>query len=336
MVGKMFRSSVKGASARLFTWEVVTGFDEELFGESLRQRFDEDFQGCFQEESPVFFKMVSFNGGNGRKHRYLVALVDKEMSLKKGNTRELPWSITLYKECDEKMRCGSWSQNLCYSKIVGDVLYILVFMEGRLCHWSEEFGYGNFDSCSDGADVLGERMERFRQFLKHDDLFSRVDSFAFECGTDEEDFYAASLDPFWRNKSLVPYVKTIRFRLAVVAMVAVVAFLFAVVGFGEMEGEYEFMGVAPELLLPEPFVSLEVRKTVELPPKETRLRHCAEPLIKLNGLVEGKVCQLRAADGSSSWLREGEFIDGFRVQSIGRDRVVLECGGSLFDVHNGV
>jgi len=54
--------------ARLWTWEVVTGFDGVLDPVTLRKRFAEDFPSVAQSCSegsctaqPVFREMVSFN-----------------------------------------------------------------------------------------------------------------------------------------------------------------------------------------------------------------------------------------------------------------------------------
>lgn len=352
MLQKILRHNVQSADVPLFTWEVVTGFDEELPKETLHTRFDEEFRDAFADKTPVFFKLVSFNGLNGRRHRYLVALKEKDESLKRKNSWQLPLSIVLYRICDKIMREGDGLQNLCYHTTVAGKLYILVFLEGRLCHWSEELGYGNAFENPDVALKIEERLERFRHFLEKDDLFSRAESFAFESGCDDgpspfsrEEFLRAAADPFWRRKSLTPSDKSSHVRFAFVTfllavVVSLVVFVPTLTAFFESEGllsnESVLEAEAPELLLPEPIESFEVRAIAESLPKSVKRPSCDQPEFKLRGLVEGKICQLHGPDGTSSWLREGELVGGFRVESIGRDRVVLECGGVFYDVFSGV
>ena len=62
---------VCAVEARICTWEVVTGFGAgELSREMLEDYFRRDFPDF--EGMPRFWKMVSFNSAEGRRHRYLV------------------------------------------------------------------------------------------------------------------------------------------------------------------------------------------------------------------------------------------------------------------------
>ena len=221
------------------TWEVTTSFDGTLTETELRKRFDEDFRDVFNAgfadgECAVFFwPLVSFNASDGRKHRYLVAVAEEPLeNYRKTFDRCLPKQIALYAIADKILR-GEWdgedclkcdemcaecggecaevadNGNLLFVALCEHCVYILVFMEGRLCHWSEEYGYGEmFD------DACRERVARFKEFLKADELFAKmndVGEFVVYCekvGTVEESlhvkdlFQVAARDPFWRGKDL--------------------------------------------------------------------------------------------------------------------------------------
>lgn len=227
----------------MMTWEVTTSFDGTLTETELRKRFDEDFRDVFNAgfadgECAVFFwPLVSFNASDGRKHRYLVAVAEEPLeNYRKTFDRCLPKQIALYAIADKILR-GEWdgenclkcdeacaecggecadfgnncakNGNLLLVALCEHCVYILVFMEGRLCHWSEEYGYGEtFD------DACRERVARFKEFLKADELFVKmndVGEFVVCCekvGTVEESlhvknlFQVAARDPFWCGKDL--------------------------------------------------------------------------------------------------------------------------------------
>ena len=241
MIG--WAKKVAPVAARMMTWEVTTSFDGTLTETELRKRFDEDFRDVFNAgfadgECAVFFwPLVSFNASDGRKHRYLVAVADEPLeNYRKTFDRCLPKQIELYAIADKILR-GEWkgedclkcdetcvgvdcecaefgnncaeNGNLLLVALCEHCLYILVFMDGRLCHWSEEYGYGEtFD------DVCRERVARFKEFLKADELFAKmndVGEFVVCCekvGTVEESLHVKDLfqvavrDPFWRGKDL--------------------------------------------------------------------------------------------------------------------------------------
>ena len=237
----LYLGRARAVRARMFTWEVVTDFDCDAPRESLEEAFAKEFPEV--QGSPVFWKMVSFNAADGRKHRYLVALpgdgalesrgaggrglesrgrevgrsrgVERRGARRRG--RALPESIGLYALADRATRSCDCGGNMRYAAVVEGVLYILVFMEGRLCHWSEENGYGG-----DSGALVAERLVRFDAFLTKDPLFSRAGArdenrevaqsanreasraFAtrFDSGATFGMFAEASRDPFWRNLDL--------------------------------------------------------------------------------------------------------------------------------------
>ena len=241
MEGKFlfWKKRIAPVAARMMTWEVTTSFDGTLTETELRKRFDEDFRDVFNAgfadgECAVFFwPLVSFNALDGRKHRYLVAVAEEPLeNYRKTFDRCLPKQIALYAIADKILR-GEWdgenclkcdetcvecggecaevadNGNLLFVALCEHCVYILVFMEGRLCHWSEEFGYGEtFD------DACRERVARFKEFLKADELFAKMNDvweFVVCCekvGTVEESlhvkdlFQVAARDPFWCGKDL--------------------------------------------------------------------------------------------------------------------------------------
>ena len=238
-----WKKRIAPVAARMMTWEVTTSFDGTLTETELRKRFDEDFRDVFNAgfadgECAVFFwPLVSFNALDGRKHRYLVAVAEEPLeNYRKTFDRCLPKQIALYAIADKILR-GEWdgenclkcdeacaecggecvdfdkncaeNGNLLFVALWEHCLYILVFMEGRLCHWSEEYGYGEtFD------DACRERVARFKEFLKADELFAKMNDvweFVVCCekvGTVEESlhvkdlFQVAARDPFWCGKDL--------------------------------------------------------------------------------------------------------------------------------------
>ena len=244
MIG--WAKKVAPVAARMMTWEVTTSFDGTLTETELRKRFDEDFRDVFNAgfadgECAVFFwPLVSFNASDGRKHRYLVAVAEEPLeNYRKTFDRCLPKQIALYAIADKILR-GEWDSyraiesafaesacnesgseycsanfpvaedgNLLLVALWNNVLYVLVFVNGRLCHWSEDFGYG--DSID---EQCRNRVERFKSFLKTDDLFANADvasaknSFGevyVSCNhlTDmDELFRTGARDPFWLQLDL--------------------------------------------------------------------------------------------------------------------------------------
>lgn len=368
--------------ARLWTWEVVTGFDGVLDPVTLRKRFAEDFPSVAQSCSegsytaqPVFREMVSFNSTDGRKHRYLVMLANERESEKEPAKYRgrgeciLPRTAMLYGCADKLMReedscesayCGCSLRESCgncrFAFLDNGWLYILVFFEGRLCHWSEEPQYNNKES-------VQERLGRFDVFLRNDDLFSRAEkwycAFMDVGGVQEPErlrwLRRAGRDPFWRVRT--------RGKLVLPAFAAGVALLLAVATCWNV-----LSGDAPEVFSPDgvklpaltpppemrpseeavaqfnegemraPFKS-DVRGVSEI--GDARGTHkpapgCDLPPVRLHGVVAGRIFSASIAGASPSWYSLGDTLGPFEVVSIGKDRVQFACGGETREVRNGM
>ena len=366
--------------ARLWTWEVVTGFDGVLDPVTLRKRFAEDFpsvaQSCSNGEcsvEPVFREMVSFNSTDGRKHRYLVMLAneddaEKEPAKYRGRgERILPRSTMLYGYADKLMReenacesayCGCSLRESCgncrFAFLDNGWLYILVFFEGRLCHWSEEPHHNN--------ESVPERLGRFDVFLRNDDLFSRAEKWycAFmDVGSVPEPerlrwLRRAGRDPFWRVKTCG--------KLVWLALAAGAALLLAVSAWWNVLSG-DLPGAAPEVispagaelpaLTPPPemrpseevvaqFNESEMRAPfnngINLPLNKTTNNEntCDLPPVRLHGVVAGRIFSASIAGTPPSWYSLGDTLGPFEVVSIGKDRVQLACGGEIREVRNGM
>ena len=384
--------------ARLWTWEVVTGFDGVLDPVTLRKRFAEDFpsvaESCRNAEcaaQPVFREMVGFNSTDGRKHRYLVMLAnegdaEKEPAKYRGRgERILPRTAMLYGCADKLMReedacesayCGCSLRESCgncrFAFLDNGWLYILVFFEGRLCHWSEEPQYNNKESVQD-------RLGRFDVFLRNDDLFSRAEKWycAFmDVGNVQEPerlrwLRRAGGDPFWRVRT--------RGKFVWPAFAAGVALLLAVsacwnVLSGDLPGappevippagtELPALTPAPEMRPSEEAVAQfneDDAREINAPFNESEMRapfkgdvrgvseigdargtlkpapSCVLPSIRLHGVVAGRIFSASIAGASPSWYSLGDTLGPFEVVSIGKDRVQLACGGETREVRNGM
>lgn len=197
--------------------------------------------GVFEKElrtdSVFFWPLISFNATDGRKHRFLVSVANEPLACyRKKFDRCLPNQVALYAIADKILR-GEWNYrcaaaegsfgesacdesgfenqsaissvaedgNLLLVALWNNVLYVLVFVKGRLCHWSEDYGYGDsFD------ERCRNRVERFKSFLKMDDLFANAGEASAKSSFGEvyvccnhltdmdELFWAGARDPFWR------------------------------------------------------------------------------------------------------------------------------------------
>ncbi len=361
----IIKDKVGVASAQLFTWEVVTGFEEELSEPDLLRKLREECPGLFDKEGTSsgfgrtfkFWNMISFNGAEGRRHRYLVAVRDGEIQESRWKyDRFLPPQISLFGTCDKIMRETDKFENFRYAALVNGTLFILVFMEGRLCHWSEESGYGNDDV--QNVHDAERRLLRFDEFLKRDELFSRVEQFAVSCDWIGNFccFRAAAQDPFWKRldldegKGLKPREK-LRLGLGTFAAILV----FGCAGVWHLTGEIRdnpqmVLQDAPLLdppLLPFPD-NLEEREIAELIEFQSLQKvgvskiirsgkgdECESLSVKVQGLVAEKIAQVILPDQSKRWIRVGDSLDGFQVMSIGRDRVRFNCGGRDYDLFSG-
>ncbi|ACX74150.1 hypothetical protein FSU_0963 [Fibrobacter succinogenes subsp. succinogenes S85] len=377
-------------AARMMTWEVTTAFDGMPTETELRKRFDEDFRDVFNAgfadgECAVFFwQLVSFNASDGRKHRYLVAVADEPLeNYRKTFDRCLPKQIALYAIADKILRgerdgenclkcdeacaeCGgecaevAENGNLLFVAFWGHCLYILVFMEGRLCHWSEEYGYGEvFD------DACRERVARFKEFLKADELFAKMNDVGeFGEGSPKVDelFQVAVRDPFWRGKDLdecdsMKPCERRRWIMSVVALFVFCACVFAMSGgslnllcakFYDDEFHNSFVNVAPVELSQPAARDLEMLAWAEghrdlLPAKWTLGRAgfvdgvasrswrtsrgtCDSSEFSLLGIVGGRVALVKTSAGETKTLSVGDSLSRYRVKRIGMNDVVMRCG----------
>lgn len=343
----------RAVRARMFTWEVVTDFDCDAPQESLEEAFAKEFPEV-QGACVAFWKMVSFNAADGRKHRYLVAVTDVVQGGRESRGQErraLPESIGLYALADREMRSCDCGGNMRFAAVVDGVLYILVFLEGRLCHWSEENGYGG-----DSAALVAERLERFDAFLAKDPLFSRADNRedarAFDLRFYPEAtfgmFAEAARDPFWKRLDLYGsrtaglHVGTpvMLFALAAVATVGLVTVYPAQ---GEACEDCT-LAAAPELsAVPDEIPGDGLWTMGPAEPKRmhsapgsggTQPSACGMPALTIQGTVDGKLAQAKI-DGEVRWLGVGDSVGAFAVVSIGSDRVQFICNGNAVEVLNG-
>jgi len=362
----------------MFTWEVVTDFDCDAPQESLQESFAKEFPEV-QGSCVAFWKMVSFNAADGRKHRYLVAVTDVEQEGCKSRGHEsrwhksrgcegcksrgrtLPESIGLYALADREMRSCDCGGNMRFAAVVDGVLYILVFMEGRLCHWSEENGYGG-----DSAALVAERLERFDAFLAKDPLFSRADNRANARAEKGEDarvfdsrfypeatfgmFAEAARDPFWKRLDLYGShtaglhvgAPVMLFALAAVATVGLVTVYPAQ---GEACEDCA-LAAAPELsAAPDEIPGDGLWTMGPAEPKLSQVRAvsgrgntppsaCDLPALTIQGTVDAKLAQAKIA-GEVRWLAVGDSVGTFAVVSIGSDRVQFVCNDKAVEVLNG-
>jgi hypothetical protein len=250
--------------------------------------------------------------------------------------------------------------NLLFVAFWGHCLYILVFMEGRLCHWSEEYGYGEvFD------DACRERVARFKEFLKADELFAKmndVGEFGEGLPKVDELFQVAVRDPFWRGKDLdeCDSMKPCELRRWVMSSVALLVFcasVFAMCGgslnllcakFFDDELRNSFVDVAPVELSQPAARDLEMLAWAEghrdlLPAKWTLGRAgfvdgvasrswrtsrgtCDSSEFSLLGIVGGRVALVKTSAGETKTLSVGDSLSRYRVKQIGMNDVVMRCG----------
>jgi len=344
----------RAVRAKMFTWEVVTDFDCDAPQESLQEAFAKEFPEV-QGSCVAFWKMVSFNAADGRKHRYLVAVTDVEQGGRESRGQErraqerraLPESIGLYALADREMRSCDCGGNMRFAAVVDGVLYILVFLEGRLCHWSEENGYGG-----NSNELVAERLERFDAFLAKDPLFSRTSAFDLRFYPEATFgmFAEAARDPFWkrldlygsRTAGLHVGAPVMLFALAAVATVGLVTVYPAQ---GEACGDCT-LAAAPELsAVPDEILGDGLWTMGPAEPKLSQVRAVSErgntppsacdlPALAIQGTVDGKLAQAKIA-GEVRWLAVGDSVGTFAVVSIGSDRVQFICNGNAVVVLNG-
>jgi len=347
---KMFRSRIHVVDARLWTWEVTTAFDEELQQVELQRRFATDFPKTEKKGSLIFWKMISFNGAEGRKHRYLVALRENENRGGCGSKshRYLPSSLVYYGMCDRILRESESSGNLRFAFLSRQKLFVLVFLDGRLCHWSEEDGHD--------LDSAKERLALFDEFLNRDELFSREECFQKFFGDEsqpdekalmEENFWRGLKDPFWKGFSLngISPQKTWRFVLCIPLAFLLVLPLALRLPKDSYEEKDDAVIVFQEKEKAEmpPDESVPVFQKSNPPPllagtmlrKSQRNRPCRVPSWRLKGVVENRVAQIHLPSGDYKWLKPGETFLDYKVLQIHRAGIVLACKGYQYEIKSG-
>lgn len=364
------KKNVAAVSARMFTWEVTTAFDGNLSAVELQKRFDDDFALELSANHVSFWPAVSFNASDGRKHRYFVAVADEPLlPYRKKFDRCLPKQIALYAIADKILR-GEYADfagveyvenseenvetlscndgNLLCIALWDNILYILVFVNGRLCHWSEERGYGVlFD------DTCRNRVERFKAFLKEDELFANVESFdeVLVCCNQMADadglFCMGARDPFWRHLNLDEResIKNCGKRRLACA-VALVAFVMIVFWLA-----YPLLNICAN---PKNEIAHDVAPVeLEKPPSEVldllawakghrdlvparwngmragvaeRRNFCDLPNFKLLGIAGDRAVLVETSSNEKKILTTDDLLDSYRIKKIGRNDVVFRCG----------
>lgn len=374
LLGAKLLNGAKPVPARMCTWEMVTTFDGHPSEEQLLKQFHLDFPQIDVSKILVTL-MTSQNSPEGRKLRYLVMMPECEVGEKyRGFTRIfsscfskrlVPRQAWLFGWADQHF--PDVNGNCLFWKIVDGVLYILVFFEGRLCHWSEEVGYGLEEGVAQKV-LVENRLERFRKFLNTDALFSRVEKFA-EVGMDEDRldvrggvcerrlFKKAVKDSFWKNIDLRKVGKEFVLAeglphkmglyggllLAVVSLVLVGfgmdVVLKIMMNFGTDYVNEKMVDAIPvELDVPELVEILEernvsFREEVPKPRKEISYEEsrptCILPEVHLKGIVGEKlfVAIVDIAEPAKTFF-VGDSLGNFMVQEIERTQVQLVCGDS--------
>jgi len=339
-----------------------------------------------------FWPLVSFNASDGRKHRYLVAFPDESLlCYRKHYDRCLPRQVALYFIADKILR-GEWEDfcdekqeshccfavnndadganasvasipldgNLMLVALWKNILYIIVFAKGRLCHWSEESGYGD---CFD--EHCQNRVERFRTFLKNDEFFSDVkvlgEAFVQCDGLANMDnlFYGVTRDSFWRRLDLdacetMKACKKRRWSFLIVFLAALCCFLslmnknlFKIFGENGMQKD-DVAFVLPVELTPPSERDLEmlawadghanmdlarrhVWRTdslnfVEQGNNRIPQKRCGTLDFKLLGIVGARAILAESPAGVTRTLKKDDLLMSYRVVKIGRNDVVLRCG----------
>ena len=382
--------------------ELRKRFDEDfgdLFG--VREDESRETLDTGVRANRVFFwPLVSFNASDGRKHRYLVSIANEPLvRYRKKFDRCLPRQIALFVVADKLLRgeplnaifvgdvaeCGLKDKvnegvaecsvvefgveenvandgNLMLIALWKNVLYILVFMKGRFCHWSEESGYGD---CFD--ERIAERVRRFKEFLKADELYASAGAFGevFVCGDNVPDmeilFQVGAKDSFWRgldldeSESMKPCEKRRWATSALMLLALGLSFAFFSDDSWVMRKVHELCGesapakdvAAVELSSPaerdlEKLAWAEGHRDL-LPAKWThgrvgfvhdetfgnqrKSRRACESLdFKLLGIVGGRVALMKTAAGETKTLSVGDSLLKYRVKEIGRNEIVLRCG----------
>ena len=361
----MFLKGVEPEEVRLFTWEVATNYDDVPSSKDLEEAFAREFpETCsrMKESVPprrfVAWPLISFNASEGRLSRYLVTV---EEASEKGR-RRLPRQIWRYGLADRTIRKMGADQvpednsgnYLCYG-LDGDEIYLMVFFEGRLCHWLEEQLV--VESGEARALAFERRVERFRRFLRADSLFSRAQAFAevaLEGGFSERLFKAAASDSFWQRRLFCDKDKASRKRgrhrdfsrsgpvykglVGKGLAWLVVAGALAWFGLPGKSSDCDLEDVAPVELIPAPeFVEVaEPRGNIDEKPQKSYAEtpRCVLPELRVMGVIDGKLATVSLDTGlvkTRMLLAVGDSLGNYRVRSVEHGVVALECGTAVVE-----
>lgn len=328
-------------NVRICTWEYVTTFDGQPSESQVLKQFGEEFPQI--DSSLVQLNlMVSFNSAEGRKLRFLVMVLDALAPRKAWSiSRRLPSQIWMFGWADEYLRRRSANDECCsgsglFWAVEKGVLYILVFLEGRLCHWSEESGY---EESLDKINVLvEERLIRFRLFLKDDDLFSRCNFYPeikMEAIRSRTLFKRASRDSFWKNVDLAEKGKKSRLRnVLAISLLGFVVLFSQKFFWGPREVSFEMVRDVPCVELSEPPLveSLEVRE--KTPVARFPKTACLVPPIRLRGIVAPRLFMAEMAENHKVQpFKLGDSLGVFMVSEIGRNHIELVCNDSTVTIY---
>ena len=342
------RRRIKGAKAKILTWEWTTNFDGIPFQSVLEKAFAKDFpKTCKRLEnggSYTLLPMISFNSQEGRKFRYMVIVWDDDgENPGEENSRRIPYQAQVFGAADCAIRNLAKTDNTgnyFVWNLLDEVLYLLVFSGGRLVHWSEETWFPEQD-----GSMLENRLQRFRLFMKKDDLLSRNERYeemelSLEKGS--SDFLKiAARDPFWKNCSgnaaNENFVRTWGLCCLLALALGVVACFWNWDGFLKIP---EIKDATPvELdrpaLISEPGEADEPR-LVGLSSEKTSVakrfdQRCDSLDVRIRGIVQNRLI-LGSLDGRSGSWRLGDSLGKFRVEEITRDQAVLACGSERMNL----
>lgn len=350
---------------RLMTWELKVNFDEIPSESFVLESFCRDMPNTIERLGGCsgirLWPMVHFNSQEGRKYRYLAAIpMDESQNVlavyarrKWLKPRLVPRQFALYGLADQIMKNAGddrggaehFGNNVFWS-IYDGVMYVLVFFEGRLCHWSEENGY---DAESGDAQL---RLARLEKFLTQDDLFSRGKSFLWqevEFPKNDVSLKTALKDSFVKGCVLEsPSVRNLgirNFGVAICFMIAALCLVF----FCHRENCEEIPDVAPIELLASPSVDLQPEYFEERsdedpqiyfqeskarnvqPLNDESVSSCQKPPFRLKGIVGNRLVMVER-NGYISTLARNDSLENFVISSIERDRIFLACGDMLEEV----
>lgn len=330
-------------SVRMCTWEFVTTFDGHPTETQLQKQFQQDFP---QEDvgKIQLNLMTSLNSAEGRRLRYLVIKPEDEPLQKRLMRRRIPWQSWLFGWADKNFPDADG--NCLFWKVIEGTLFILVFFEGRLCHWSEEPGYGS-PMINESMALVESRLERFRKFLENDVLFSRGEHFPeimIDDSCEKSLFKRAAKDSFWKDVNLgndgASFVLNDRtFQRNWLGNVLMVAVLLLVmlgchkvvdyVGtYGSEKIQSQWMNVLPvELTMPALIESTELKVVEKHVAK--RKPACDLPNVSLKGIVAPKLFLASVSEsGGIDSFGVGDSLGTFVVREINRSQVLLACGDS--------